>query len=538
MISISEACNVDLLIETLGFYLGCISHYASNYNDAIMTDDNWATRARAKRENLASLIPPEWRLSAVPSIEEGPNVILWSRTFLAAEERDITESEPLSIIANIQAQIWSAEEVVRAFCHRAAIAHQLTNCLTEILFDEAIFAAQELDQQYRTHGVLQGPLHGLPMSFMDRYRIAGTETSAGYVSWLGPRETRKSESLIVRHMRRLGAVPFCKTTVPQSMMLAATDNNIFGRTLNPFARGLSAGGAAGGEGALQAMNGSPFGWATEIAGSARIPAVCNGLFALRACAGRLPTLGIASSSTTLPICGMTPAMISSSLPMLQHISRLVLGCKAFQEDSQWLELPWRDSKCKELERRRPRFAILHHDNHVRPQPPVQRALNFVREALSAHAYEVVEWDPPPHSPAVETLFRLIGADGGSEIRAQIKKSGEPPVKGLQSWYREPGEAAKVPVEQFWSWSQQRTDYNTAYHAYWMKSELGTSPPQQVDGVIMPVTANAASYEHGLSYFGESEELVPNLWLILAANSLQRHCESPGLRRRVLSRDIC
>ena len=339
------------------------------------------------------------------------------------------------------------------------------------------------------------------MSFMDRYRVTGGETASGYVSWLGPRETPESESLIVQHMRQLGTIPFCKTNVPQSMMLAATDNNIIGCTLNPINRLLSAGGAAGGEGALQAMKASPFGWATEIAGSARIPAVLNGLFSLRVCVGRLPAVGIAASHIGLPICGFTPAMISSSLPLLKHVSRLALGSKAYQEDSQWLDVPWRRHKCRELDQHRPRFAILRHDGHVLPQPPVQRALNIVHGALNANGYEVIDWDPPQHAAAVENLFRLIGADGGSGIRNEMKKSDEPPVRGLQLWYNQPGAFKKAPLEQFWSWSQQRTDYNTAYRSYWKMSGKGSPSGQPVDGVIMPVIANAATHEHGLSYFG-------------------------------------
>lgn len=159
----------------------------------------------------------------------------------------ITESSAVAILANIHAAIWSAEEVTRAFCHRAALAHQLVNCLTEVLFEQAITIAQELDQFQRTTGTLKGPLHGLPMSFMDRFRVAGAETSSGFVAWIGPKESADAEGPVVRHMRSLGAIPICKTNVPQSMMLGNTTNNILGSTLNPFNRRFSAGGAAGGK---------------------------------------------------------------------------------------------------------------------------------------------------------------------------------------------------------------------------------------------------------------------------------------------------
>jgi Asp-tRNA(Asn)/Glu-tRNA(Gln) amidotransferase A subunit family amidase len=51
------------------------------------------------------------------------------------------------------------------------------------------------------------------------------------------------------------------------MMTADSDNNVFGRTLNPNNPSLTAGGSTGGEGALIKMRGSVLGMATDVAGS-------------------------------------------------------------------------------------------------------------------------------------------------------------------------------------------------------------------------------------------------------------------------------
>lgn len=211
-----------------------------------MVFESWDKLARAKRAALSSSIPRVWRVPDIPTPEQCPNVTNWPRLVLSSDEILITETPPLIILANIHALVWSAEDVTRAFCHRAAVAHQLTNCLTEVLFDAAITTAQELDEYQRTVGSLKGPLHGLPVSFMDRFRVAGAETSSGFVAWLGHKEILEAEGPLVKHMRSLGAIPFCKTNVPQSMMLGNTTNNIFGSTLNPYNRKFSAGGAAGG----------------------------------------------------------------------------------------------------------------------------------------------------------------------------------------------------------------------------------------------------------------------------------------------------
>ena len=214
-----------------------------------MNGEAWSSSAAAKRNEVNNAIRPQWRLTDLDltAPAELRNVTQVARNYLTREECTITECDPLAILENIHTGVWTSVAVVTAFCHRAAIAHQVVNCLTEIAFDQAIETAKELDTLQQRTGNLKGPLHGLPVSFMDRFRVAGTGTAAGFVSWIGPRETPESESLIVKCMRRLGAVPLCKTIVPMSLMLGETSNNIMGRVMNPFARHLSAGGAAGGK---------------------------------------------------------------------------------------------------------------------------------------------------------------------------------------------------------------------------------------------------------------------------------------------------
>lgn len=76
------------------------------------------------------------------------------------------------------------------------------------------------------------------------------------------------------------------------MMALDSDNNVWGRTRNPLNTKVTPGGSSGGEGALGAMKGSVLGVGTDIGGSIRIPAMCNGLFGLMPSANRLPYAGL------------------------------------------------------------------------------------------------------------------------------------------------------------------------------------------------------------------------------------------------------
>jgi amidase len=84
----------------------------------------------------------------------------------------------------------------------------------------------------------------------------------GYISWLGKYETE--DSVLVKLLRQAGAVFYVKTSVPQTLMIGETVNNIIGRTVNPYNTNLSPGGSSGGEGALIALRGSVLGIGTDI----------------------------------------------------------------------------------------------------------------------------------------------------------------------------------------------------------------------------------------------------------------------------------
>ena len=107
-----------------------------------------------------------------------------------------------------------------------------------------------------------GPLHGLPISLKDNFKIKGKDSTLGFVAWVNEPET--SDSVLVDVLRKAGAVLYVKTNVPTAMMIAESVNNTFGRTVNPLNRKLTSGGSSGGESALIAFGGSLLGVGTDI----------------------------------------------------------------------------------------------------------------------------------------------------------------------------------------------------------------------------------------------------------------------------------
>ena len=202
---------------------------------------DWEATAKAKLNSINGSIPKRWRLATIPPIQQQKDVTgPFIRAHLSDREIEITETDAIDIAAKTCAGDWQAEEVTSAFCHRASLAHQLTMCLHETFFDAAIEDAIYLDEYFAEHKAPIGPLHGLPISLKDQFHVKGVETSMGYTGWIGTFEGKKGtkkerifESEMVRELRALGAVLYCKTSVPHSLMTGETVNNIIRWTMNP-----------------------------------------------------------------------------------------------------------------------------------------------------------------------------------------------------------------------------------------------------------------------------------------------------------------
>ena len=86
---------------------------------------SWQDAAAKKLEDISALIPAEWRVGSLPSVKEQVDVTDYVKQYLSEEELGITESDAEQIVEKTKSGAWTAEKVTRAFCHRAALAHQM-----------------------------------------------------------------------------------------------------------------------------------------------------------------------------------------------------------------------------------------------------------------------------------------------------------------------------------------------------------------------------------------------------------------------------
>lgn len=349
---------------------------------------------------------------------------------LTKRELEITEEyNAARLLTALAKGVFSSLEVTKAFCKRAAIAQQLTNCLTETFYDAALARAKELDDYLASSGKTVGPLHGLPISLKDSFKLKGVDSSIGFVSLLN--KPAEQNSALVDILLELGAVLYVKTNIPQTMMTADSHNNVWGRTLNPHNSALTAGGSSGGEGALIAFRGAPLGVGTDIAGSIRIPSLCCGIYGFKPTSGRFPFGGQQSPALEgfSPIAP-TAGPMANSFADLQLLSEAVISAHPARYDSTALDIPWQVLPPL-LSSSKLNIGVLSEDPSLPLYPPVKRALLNASAVLAAQGHNLIPIGPEASHIAslAELSIALFTLDITDGIK-YIASSGEPLVPSV------------------------------------------------------------------------------------------------------------
>lgn len=280
--------------------------------------------------------------------------------------------------------------------------------MTEIFFNEAISRAEELDKEQASNpGRPLRPLHGLPISIKDSFKVPGYDSVIGLTCFANKPE--EVYSPLAQLLLDLGAILYCKTNVPQTMMTADSDNNVFGRTLNPANVKVTAGGSSGGEGALIAMRGSVLGVGTDVAGSVRIPSLCNGIYGLRTSVGVVPYAGQKSPGPP-GIDGIAPIAgpMATSLRSCDFFMKTLVDAEAWKYDASCLHLDRWETRLKHTNLR---IGFVQNDGLSTLWPPVRRAMREAAAKLRSSGIDLVDLTMPDVGEAMSVTYQMFSVDG-------------------------------------------------------------------------------------------------------------------------------
>lgn len=446
--------------------------------------ETWKPKIQAYRDALDKNTLEEYRVSDVPTTldTESFNTVefLRSGTALTDAEKEITESSATDLVAKIASSELSSVEVLEAFAHRAVILQQFTNFAMDIFINEGLKRAEELDEYLAKNGKTIGPLHGLPISLKEQIGYAGKITNGGWVAWLDNIPTE--DATTIKTLKKLGAVFYVRTNQPQSLMHLDSNNNITGRSRNPYNSLLTPGGSSGGEGACVAGRGSAIGVGTDIGGSIRGPAAFSGCYGLRPTTRRISCLGGVSSGKG------QESVVAVAGPLTNTVDDIELFMKSYinegkpWDDDQWcIPVLWRD--VPKPEPKSITVAIMYDDGLVKPHPPLARGLEYVESKLKAAGVNVVKFDPLEIKEAYDLVHEMYSCDGNFAQKEMIRPSGEP-LLPLTKWALSYGQADKMyTATENRELNYRRDNLRKKYLDYFVNSK--------VDFIISPTYVGCA-----------------------------------------------
>ncbi|WES64543.1 amidase family protein [Microbacter sp. GSS18] len=221
------------------------------------------------------------------------------------------------IAAVVAARAVSARDVIDAHLARIETRNPRLTAVTVAFADRARAEAASLDHDLAA-GRPAGPLAGVPFTVKENIDLTWSATTN---AWHGAEDAvPRADAAVVRRLRDAGAIPIGRGNMPDFGMRWDTDNDLFGRTLNPWDPSRSPGGSSGGDAVAVATGMSALGLGNDFGGSVRIPAYAAGICGLRPSRGRVPRAAVGD----LPVA-LTLQQFSVNGPLARSVDDLALA---------------------------------------------------------------------------------------------------------------------------------------------------------------------------------------------------------------------
>ena len=212
----------------------------------------------------------------------------------------------------------SSREALASCIRRVEEVNPRVNAVIDLLAEEAFAAADLADKAVR-NGQPLGPLHGVPITVKINVDYANRATTNGVVAFKD--NIVHDDSAVVANLRKAGAVIFGRTNVPCFSTRLFTDNDLYGRTYNPWDSSRTPGGSSGGAAAAVAVGIGALAHGNDRAGSIRFPAYACGVYGLRPSVGRVAEFNPSSKEER----NLTSQLSNTQGPLGRSIADLRLG---------------------------------------------------------------------------------------------------------------------------------------------------------------------------------------------------------------------
>ncbi|WP_432854692.1 amidase family protein [Amycolatopsis sp. CA-161197] len=373
----------------------------------------------------------------------------------------------------------SAREAVQSCLDRIGAVNPELNALVEVSHAEALDAADEADRR-TVAGDELGPLHGVPVAIKVNSDQAGHATTDGVVAFRDNLATVDSPH--VANLRRAGAIFVGRSNTPAFSFRWFTDNDLHGRTLNPWSSAHTPGGSSGGAGSAVASGMVPVAHGNDVGGSIRYPAYVCGVVGLRPTVGKVAGLyGPPDADAALSMQSM---LVQGPLARTVDDVRLALRGLAGADPRDPFHVP--GAPVAPPTANPLRVALIRDHGVATPTAAVNSALDRAADWLRDAGYVVEETELPVLAEAYR-LWYLLCMEEFRQIMPLVEEVGDEGMKkaaaGLYA-----GAAA------WWGQQPSLTDYMNGYARRGTLVRALAEFLERYPTVLLPVSAEQA-FEH-------------------------------------------
>ena len=304
------------------------------------------------------------------------------------------------IVTGVRTRSVSAREVVLSVLDRLDSINPAINAVVSVQRQDALARADALDNSKELR-VGRLPLLGVPVTTKINTDQKGLPTTNGVVAFQNNIATEDAPA--IRNLRHSGAIIIGRTNVPAFSMRWATENDLHGRTLNPWNATRTPGGSSGGAAAAVSAGIGPVAQGNDGGGSLRYPAYCCGVVGLRPSLGRVPN----APQPTFADPPLAAQLISVQGPIGKRVadvrSAVVAMSSSGEGDPGWVEPVGSSEFARGI-----KVAFCPDPTGRGTHPSIGGALKRAADILERAGYIVEETIPPQFNEAVD-LWHAIAA---------------------------------------------------------------------------------------------------------------------------------
>jgi amidase len=398
-----------------------------------------------------------------------------------------------SLSERIRTRSMSSVDLVTAILSEIDRVNPMINAVVR-LADDALDRAREADSELAARH-LRGPIHGVPFTIKDSFDTAGIVTTAGTVGWRDRVPTQ--DATVVTRLKAAGGILIGKTNTPEFTWSDETDNDVYGRTSNPYALDRTPGGSSGGAAAIVAAGASPFDVGSDTGDSIRQPAHVCGVAGIKPTSGRVPRTGHWPSFHGLFQSFTQLGPLARRVEDLDLILPIIAGPDGI--DPYIVPVKLRNPGAVDIAGLR---VAMFTDNGIRsPTPATIDVVKAAAGSLADAGAHVEERVPPGLKEATDLWYDMIRADGYGWLQRLITDAGTP---GMGSY----DTRGWIEVEPPWPGDQltamvEQVDGIRSRLLAWM---------QDVDLIVCPAMPQPAILHGGSTdpSFGDTYSDVHNL----------------------------